>query len=585
MPRPRFERPSWRQLWQSSSLAQIRRAYWLQDAMAGLSVCVVLIPACVAYADLAGMPAQSGLYTALAGMLVYAILGSSRLVIVGPDAAIALLVTAAIAPLAQGNPAEYVRLAAELALLVGLLMLIAAKARLGAMADLLSKPVLLGFMNGAACILIASQLGKLTGLSLTEDAFFPRVAQWVQLLPTAQDTTVIVGLISMALLLLLRLVVPGVPGAIVLFALAIPTAYFLRLGEHGVALLGRLPQGLPALVLPFTSLQEIAQLLPAAAGIALLAMPEGILLARAFARKHHDDINPNRELLALGLANMAAACAQGFALGASQSRTAINDAAGVRSVLSGLVAAGCLLLFLLLLSDSLRYLPVCSLSALLIVAGLNLIDVASWREMYRLDRTAALFSLITTAGVLIVGVLPGIIVGILLSLAYLIQFMARPFDAVRCSVSGRKGFHDVTEAELTGESRYLQGLLVYRFYAPLLFANGGFFVERISALVAADGDTRWVLIDAQAITFLDVTAAEQLLTLNRLLEEAEIDLKFARCNRPLREALDRYGVTAAIGADSFYSHVHDALADYRSLYPDVTHEPVSLWDGVERRRS
>ncbi|WP_348945887.1 SulP family inorganic anion transporter [Chitinibacter sp. FCG-7] len=567
-----------------SGLAKIRREYLADDLGAGISVCVVLIPACVAYADLAGMPAQYGLYTALAGMLVYALLGSSRHLIVGPDAALALLVAAAITPLANGNPAQYLMLSSVLTLLVGVLMLIAAKARLGAMADLLSKPVLLGFMNGAALILIASQLGKWTGLSLHETAFFPRVLELITRHEQIHATSLIIGLLSILFLALLRELQPKLPAAILLFIVAIGGAYLLNIAEHGVALLGDLPKGLPDLAWPALSLNQITTLLPAAAGIALLAMPEGILLARAFAQKNHYEIAPNRELMALGLANVAASLWQGFALGASQSRTAINDAAGGKSVMSGLFAALLLLLFLLFLSGSLRYLPVTTLSALLIFAGLNLIEVRTWVEMYRLDRTAAIFSLITTAGVLIVGVLPGIIVGILLSLAYLIQFMARPFDAVLCSVAGRKGFHDVAEAHLSGESRYLQGLLVYRFYAPLLFANSSYFVDRISQLVAEDGDTRWVLVDAQAITFLDVTAAEQLLTLNRLLEEAGIDLKFARCNRPLREAFDRYGVTSALGADSFFAHVHDALAQYKLLHPDVAPEPVSMsWNGVDRR--
>ncbi|WP_410497484.1 SulP family inorganic anion transporter [Chitinibacter sp. S2-10] len=573
-------------LWQQSGLAKIRRDSLSNDLAAGISVCVVLIPACVAYADLAGMPAQNGLYTALAGMLVYALFGSSRQVIVGPDAAIALLVIAAISPLAQPGSSQYIVLAAILTLEVGVLMLIAAKAKLGAIADLLSKPVLLGFMNGASLILIASQLGKWSGLQLIESAFFPRMLELFSRASEMHGTTLIIGLLSLAFLALMRLLFPRLPSAIVLFIVAISAAFLLDVGERGVALLGQLPKGIPNLNTPQISWNQISTLLPAAAGIALLAMPEGILLARAFAQKNHYEISPNRELMALGLANLAASLWQGFALGASQSRTAINDAAGGQSALSGLIAALLLLLFLLFLSGSLQYLPVTTLSALLIFAGFNLIDTRSWLEMYQLDRTAAIFSLITTIGVLVVGVLPGIIVGILLSLAYLIQFMARPFDAVLCSVAGRKGFHDVGEANLSGESHYLQGLLVYRFYAPLLFANASFFIDRIRELVASDGDTRWVLIDAQAITFLDVSAAEQLLTLNRLLEEAEIDLKFARCNRPLREALDRYGVTDALGADSFFAHVHEALAQYKQLYPDVVPEPVSPheWDGVERRK-
>lgn len=572
-------------LWSQSGLATVRREKLLGDVFAGLSVCVVLIPACVAYAELAGMPAESGLYTALAGMLVYALFGSSRHLIVGPDAALALLVTAAVTPLAAGNPLQYAVLAGELALLVGILMLIAAKAKLGAIADLLSKPVLLGFMNGAALILIASQLGKLTGLRLQQEEFFPRMLELAGRLPEIRPNTALVGGLSIGLLVLLRKLRPTFPAALPVFVLAIAAAYFLRLDQHGVALLGALPTGLPALAVPQISLSQITTLLPAAAGIALLAMPEGILLSRAFARKNGYEIQPNRELAALGLANIAASCWQGFALGASQSRTAINDLAGCKSAFSGLVAALLLLLFLLFLSDSLRYLPVTTLSALLVVAGFGLIDVRDWHAMYRVDRTAAMFSLITTAGVLLVGVLPGIILGIMLSLAYLIQFMARPFDAVLSSVEGRKGFHDAGDPDMSGHSRYLQGLLVYRFYAPLLFANSGFFVERISRLVADDGDTRWVLIDAQAITFLDVTAAEQLLQLNRQLEEAGIDLKFARCNRPLREALDRYGVTMAIGADSFFNHVHDAIDTYRQLHPDVGPElaPTLGWDGIERR--
>ncbi len=538
------------------------RREWLRaDLLAGVSVCVVMIPSVIAYAGLMGLPPQHGLYAALVPLLVYPFFGSSRQVIVGPDIAISLLVASAITPLAAGNPTRAAFLAAAVAVLSGLLLLLGARAKIGSIADFLSKPVLVGYMTGAALILVASQLDKLFGIRLDQPDFFPRLYELVTKLNQAHGTTLLFGLGLLAVIVVLRRVAPKIPPALVVVAAAIAASLALHLEGRGVLVVGPFPRGLPSFAVPHAEWRDIHTLLPAAIGIALLTYTEGILLARAFAAKNGYEVNPDQELTALGVADVFTGLFQGFSVTGSQARTTINDSAGGKTQLASLAAAGTLILFLLFLTPLIAQLPVVALAALLIYGGFTLVEFDVMVSIYRFYPRSALLAALTTLGVLAVGVVPGILVGVALSLLALIDRISNPPDAVLRIAPGG-GFHDLGETAV-GET--IPGFIAYRFYAPLLFSNAGHFVERVRQLVAASPTpVRWFLVDAQAITDIDITAAEALRALNKELHQQGIALKFAHANRPLRRILERIGFTSEIGRESIFHAVHEAAEAFQA---------------------
>lgn len=540
------------------------RSEWLgADLLAGVGVAVLAIPSVIAYAELAGLPPQTGLVTAVLGMLAYAVLGASRQVIVGPDAAIALLIAASVGPLAGGDPWRAAALASVLAIIVGAMLLLAAAAQMGAMADFLSKPILTGFMQGAALILIATQLAKLGLVDTAQTDFIPRVIDFFAACRNWHLPTLLTGLLLLLVFALLARVRPRWPAALLVFSAMTALDFIVDFRRFGLKMVGPLPVPELGFVAPHLNLAEIGPLLPAAVGIVLLVMPEGILLARAFAERNHQESDADKELVGIGFANLLAGLFGGFALGASQSRTTLNDASGAKSQLAGLVAALLIGVFLFFLTRLLNHLPSVAVAALLIHAGLQLLEPRMLRRLFQIDKISGWLAVLTTAGVLIVGVVPGILVGILLSLIRLIHSFSRPYDAMLCEVSGRGGFHDVGEAAENGAFCTLPGLIVYRFYASLVFANANYFVERLRLLVENHPDVRWLVIDAQAMVEIDVTAADQLLAFHRELRERKIHLRFARCNRPLRESLARFGVVAALGDDHFHAHLDEAIDDFR----------------------
>ncbi len=530
--------------------------------MAGISVCVVMIPSVIAYAGLMGLPPQHGLYAALVPLLVYPFLGSSRQVVVGPDIAISLLVASAISPLATGDAGRLASLAATVALLSGLLLLLGARVKIGAVADFLSKPVLVGYMTAAALILMASQLNRLFGVSLEHNDFFPRLAELSGKLHATHGPTFALGLGLLAMIVGLRRFAPKVPPALVVVVVATVVSLVLKLEARGVAVVGEFPRGLPRFAFPIEDWRDVHTLLPAAIGIALLSYTEGILLARAFATKNGYEVNANQEVTALGVADLAVGLFQGFAITGSQARTTINDSAGGKTQLVSLVAAGTLALFLLFLTPLIAHLPGVALAAILIYGGTTLVEFNVMARIYRFYPRSGMLAAFTTLCVLVVGVVPGILVGVALSLLGLINRISRPPDAVLSEVPGH-GFHDLGEAPPQGYT--LPGLLVYRFYAPMLFSNTSAFVERVRQLVAASATpVRWFLLDAQAITDIDVTAVEALHNLNLELRQQGIALKIAHANRPLLSLLERTGLSAELKEESFFPSVHECVAAFQA---------------------
>ena len=551
-----------------------RRQWLIPDVLAGVSVCVVMIPSVIAYAGLIGIPPEYGLYAALVPLLVYPLFGSSRQVVVGPDIAITLLMASAIAPLAGGDATHAAMLAAVLALLSGLLLLLGAGAKFGAVADFLSKPVLVGYMTGAAMILMASQFSKFFGVPLKHTDFFPLLAELTGKLHQTNFPTLVLGVGLLALLVLLHRMAPKVPGALVVCVVAIGISRGFGLESHGVAVVGVFHAGLPGFAFPDVSLKEIHSLFPASIGIALLTYTECILLARAFGEKNRYEVNSNQELVALGCADLITGLFHGFAVTGSQSRTTISDTAGGKSQLVSLVAAVTLALFLLFLTPLIAPLPVVALAAILVHAGFGLIEFDVMKRIFRYYPRSSMLAAATTVGVLAAGVVPGILLGVAISLVGLINRISRPMDAVLREVPGH-GYHDIGD---TLDVQTVPGLIAYRFYAPLLFSNSGHFTERVRDLVAASPvPVRWFLLDAQAITDIDVTASEALVHLKEELREQGISLKIARANRPLREILQRVGITHDFGEGNFFSSVHKGVEAYleQSSKPPPSNPPTA----------
>ncbi len=539
-----------------------RRAWLRADLLAGIGVCVVMIPSVIAYANLLGINPQHGLYAALVGMLVYPLFCSSRQVIVGPDIAITLLIAAAVAPLAGGDSRHAATLCAAVSLLSGALLLLGARARIDVVADFLSKPVLIGYMSGAALILVASQLNRLFGVPLEQNDFFPRLYELAGKLPQTHAPTLVIGVCLLALMALLQRFAPRIPGPLTVFVIALGGALAVNPADHGVAVVGIFPAGLPLPDFPGTALKDLQALLPAALGIALLTYTEGILLARAFAAKNGYEVDAKRELVALGLADVATGLFQGFSVSGSQARTGINDASGGKTQLVSFVAAGTLALFLLFLTPLIARVPQVALSAMLIRAGFGLVEFDAMKRIYRFYPRSGLMAVLTTLGVLVAGVVPGILIGVVASLIDMINRVSRPPDAVLQLVPGH-GYHDVGDVWL---AQTVPGLIAYRFYAPLTFSNIGYFIGRVRELIGASpGPVRWFLIDAQAITDIDVTAVDSLQQLDGELHERGIALKMARANRPLREVLERAGITREIGQESFFPSVHEGVEAFQRL--------------------
>lgn len=531
---------------------------WLgKDVLAGLSTCIVMIPSVIAYAELVHLPPITGLYAALAASIGYALFASSRHVIAGPDAAIGLLAGSAILPLALGDPARMALLAAELALLSGLVLLAAARLRLGVIADLLSRPVLIGYLNGASLVLIATQLGKLFAIKTQGEEFFPLLFTLIRQLPDAHLPTLLFGAALILLLAALAKWLPKIPGALAASAVGILASIAFDLNAHGIALVGEVPSGIPRLELfaPFWS--DIAALAPAAVAVAFLTFSDGILLAQTFAEKHGYRVNPNQELAALGSANILASLWQGFPVSASQSRTAIVDASGGKSQVAQLVAAGGLLIFLLFLTGLIALLPKVALGAILIVTAAGMLEMASLRNLYKIDRNEFAIAISVTLAILLAGVVTGIIAGLLLSLSAVLIEISRPRDAVLRRLIKDGKFHDCLEDD---EAEDVPGVLVYRLYAPLIFANARYVMARIMQLVNDAGPgLKWLIIDAQAVTDMDVTAAQRFAELHRELQARGIEIKIADAPRPFLEELAKVGLSEALGSQQFFVSVKKAV--------------------------
>jgi len=533
---------------------------WLRgDVLAGLTVAAYLVPQVMAYADLAGLAPVTGLWAILAPLALYVLLGSSRHLSVGPESTTALMTAAAVAPLAAGDPARYAALAGALAVLVGLLCLVAFAARLGFVADLLSKPILVGYLAGVAVTMIVGQAGKLTGVPVTGDSIPAELASFVDHLPQLHLGTALFAAAILALLFLGQWRFPRVPTPLLAVLLATAAVVAFDLQEHGINVVGAVPRGLPAPALP--DVGDLRHLVLPAIGLLVVGYTDMVLTARAFADRDGAPIDANQELLALGAANIGAGVLRGFPISSSGSRTALGMAAGGRTQVHSLVTLACVVAVLMFAGPLLARFPTAALGALVVYAATRLIDVAGFRRLAAFRRSELLLALTALAGVLVFDILYGVLMAVGLSVAEMLHRVARPHDAVLGFVPGLAGMHDIDDYPSASTE---PGLLVYRYDSPLFFANAEDFRRR--ALAAVDNQSApvaWFVLNVEANVEVDSTGLGAMEDLRTELVGRGIVFALARVKQDLLTALTAYGLTAAVGTDRIFPTLPTAVAAYR----------------------
>ena len=528
-----------------------------RDLVAAATVAALGVPAAMAYAQLAGLDPIVGLYGLLLPTIGYTLFGSSRQLIVGPESAIAALVGAAILPLAAANSSDATELAATLALLVAAFYALGWIARLGWIADYLSRPVLVGYIHGIAVVLVIGQLAKMLGVKIEAHDPIPQLVRAVGSLGDVSVATLAVALAALVILLLLRFLAPRLPAALIVVVLAIAASKLLDLEAHSVAVVGQIPSGLPGLTVPSPSASDFAKLVPAGVGIFLVGFADEILTARAFATRHGQHVKVPQELRAMGVSNALAGISGTMPVGASNSRTAVNDAMGARSQVAGLLAAGFVALVLLFLTGPLADLPVAVLGAVIVSAAISLVDVPAWRELRAADPVEFAIAGVTAAGVIVTGVLQAIAFAVGLSIVDVVRRSARPHDAVLGWIESEQRHGDVS---VHADAVVTPGVVVYRIDDQLFFANASYFKRRVrEALRGASTPTQWLVLDAEAIAHVDSAGLAALAELAEALPGGGVRLAVARMKTHVRRDLDAAGITEAIGADNFYGTVHAAV--------------------------
>ena len=539
---------------------------WLRsDLVAGLVLTTLLVPQGMAYAQLAGLPAITGLYTTVLCLLGYAAFGPSRILVLGPDSSLGPMIAATILPIvgSNGDPERAVELASMLALLVGAITIVAGTAKLGFIADLLSKPTQIGYMNGLALTILIGQLPKLFGFSVEGDKLIDEARQFVD--GVADGKTVgaalAIGLVALALILAIQHWVPKVPGVLVAVVVAIAASGAFDLADHGVKLVGTLPSGFPPLTVP-THFDDAPLLIAGALGIALVSLTDTISTSSAFAARTGQEVNGNGEMVGIGAANVASSFFQGFPVSTSGSRTAVAEQAGAKTQVTGVVGAATIILMLVLVPGLLRSLPQSVLGAVVIAASLSLADIKGTRRLWYQRRIEFLLSVTAFLGVALLGVLPGIGIAVGLSILNVFRRAWWPYQTTLGRVSNMSGLHD---RKLHPDGETLPGLEVFRFDAPLFFANARTFKEQIRRLARAEPRPVWIIIAAEPITDVDTTAADMLEELDEELNAEGTFLVFAELKETVRAKLERYELIGPLDPTHFYPTLDSAVEAYQEM--------------------
>ncbi len=548
------------------AVASYQRAWLSKDVVAGLVLASLLVPQGMAYAELAGLPAITGLYTSITCLVAYAVFGPSKILVLGPDSSLGPMIAATVLPLvaANGDPAAAITYASMLALMVGVLMLVGARAGLGFIADLLSMPTQVGYMNGLALTIFIGQLPKLFGFSVDADGLIAEGVAFVGGFATGDVVLAAagVGLLSLAIIVVLGRWLPAIPGILIAVIAAMVLAFGFDLGAKGVDLVGVLPAGLPPFSLPLVELDALPILFAGAIGIAVVSLADTISVSSAFASRTGQEVRPNQEMVGIGSANVAAGLFGGFAVSTSSSRTAVAERAGTRSQLTGLVGAAVITVMLVFLPGLFQYLPQPTLAAVVIVASVSLADIPATVRLWHQRRAEFGLSMAAFLGVALLGVLPGIAVAVALSMLMVFLRAWNPYRTVLGDVPGIAGYHDV---RMYAQAEQLPGLVMYRFDGPLIFANAKTFRREVRHFAHADPPPSWILIACEPMTDVDTTAADMLEELDAELEAAGIHLYFAEMKDAVRQKIRDYGHSWLADRDSFFPTVGAAVRAYRAL--------------------
>ena len=541
-------------------LRQYQTGWLPHDIVAGAVLATMLVPVGIAYAVASGLPGIYGLYATIVPLLAYALFGPSRIMVLGPDSSLAAVILGVVYPLSHGDPARAVALAGTMAVVSGAVCILAGAARLGFITELLSKPIRYGYMNGIALTVLISQLPKFFGFSIDGDG--PLRELWAIgraiVGGRANWTTLAIGAGALAVILLLRNN-KRVPGILVAVVGATAVVGLLGLAARAdVAVLGPLPEGLPAFAVPWIAYADIVPVLLGGAAVALVSFADTSVLSRAYAARTATQVDPNQEMVGLGAANLAAGFFQGFPISSSASRTPVAEAAGARTQLTGVVGAVAVALLLLLAPNLLRNLPAAALAAVVIASAIGLFEIADLFRIFRIQQWEFWLSVVCFVGVAVFGAIPGIGLAIVIAIIEFLWDAWRPYSAVLGRAKGVAGFHDITRYP---DARQISGLVLFRWDAPLFFANAELFKQRVLDTVAKSvASVRWLVVAAEPITSVDVTAADALAELDDTLHEAGIELCFAELKDPVKDKLKRFGLFARIG-ESFFFPTSEAAAD------------------------
>ena len=541
---------------------------WLRrDVVAGLVMTTMLVPVGVAYAEASGVPGINGLYATIVPLLAYAVFGPSLILVLGPDSALAPVILSVVMPLSAGDPQRAVALAGMMAIVSGIVCIGAGLARLGFITELLSKPIRYGYMNGIALSVLLSQVPKVLGFSVKANGPLRQAWGIVGRVFEGQTNAValVIGASTLAIILILKRW-PRIPGILIaVVAATLAVAAFHLSSRFGVSVLGPLPQGLPSPRLPIAHVEDLVPVLMGGLAVALVSFADTTVLSRTYAARLRTPVDPNQEMVGLGVANLAAAFFQGFPISSSSSRTPVAEAAGARTQLTGVVGALAIALLLVLAPQLLQYLPHTALAAVVIAAAIGLFEVSDLRRIYRIQRWEFWLSMACFAGVATLGAIPGIALAIVIAVIEFLWDGWRPHSAVLGRVDRVKGYHDITRYP---DARLIPGLVLFRWDAPLFFANAELFNERaLDAVASSPTPVRWLVVAAEPVTSVDVTAADALYELDDTLHAAHIELCFAEMKDPVKDKMKRFGLFTRLGEQTFFATLGEAVSAYRSSHP------------------
>ena len=547
------------------TLRRYETAWLPHDIFAGLVLATMLVPVGIAYAVASGLPGIYGLYATIVPLLVYALFGASRILVLGPDSALAAVILGVVVPLSGGDPLRAATLAAMMAIVSGTVCILAGIGRLGFVTELLSKPIRYGYMNGIALTVLISQLPKLFGFSIESDG--PLRSLWAIADAILEGKTNWVafgiGLGTLMVILLLQNN-KRLPGILIAVVAATAVVGVLDLGtRYGVAVLGPLPEGLPGFAIPWITYGDIVPVLVGGCAIALVSFADTSVLSRAYAARLGTHVDPNQEMVGLGAANLATGFFQGFPISSSSSRTPVAEAAGARTQLTSVVGALAIAILLLVAPNLLQHLPTAALAAVVIAAAIGLFEVSDLKRIYRIQQWEFWLAMVCLVGVAVLGVIPGIGLAIAIAIAEFLWDGWRPHSAVLGRAHGVKGYHDITRYP---DARRIPGLVLFRWDAPLFFANAEFFKERVlDAVAKSPTPVRWLVVAAEPVTSVDVSAGDTVAELDEALHAQGIELCFAELKDPVKDKLKRFGLFSQLGEQYFFPTIGAAVSSYLKI--------------------